>query len=144
MLPILLHKTLCTIEPIDAATTRYDEEAREEIDNMKRKATITIFAQCEYRRGLQSRTGADLQSVVTGGTNLEEFGYILVRVRDCEAKGWTPTIGDRVSKMGRRLTDVYIFAMQPIGHYADQNGSSLLRCYVQDRAPSSIAKGPIE
>lgn len=142
MLPHLLHKTKCVIEPVDLEGTSYDEEAREEIDNMARKPTITISAQCEYRRGMQSRTGSDLQVVVAGGTNLEEFGYILVRVRDCTSKGWTPTVGDRVAKMGRRLTDCYIMAIQPIAHYADQDGASLLRCYVQDRTPASVTKGP--
>lgn len=142
MQPLLLHKTKCLIEPVDLEATSYDEDAREEIDNMARKPTITIPAQCEYRRGLQSRTGSDLQTVVAGGTNLEEFGYILVRVRDCEKRGWTPAAGDRVAKMGRRLTDCYIIAIQPIGHYADQDGATLLRCYVQDRTPASVTKGP--
>jgi hypothetical protein len=142
MLPHLLHKTKCVIEPVDLEGTSYDEDAREEIDNMARKPTITISAQCEYRRGMQSRTGSDLQAVVAGGTNLEEFGYILVRVRDCASKGWTPAVGDRVAKMGRRLTDCYIMAIQPIAHYADQDGATLLRCYVQDRTPASVTKGP--
>ena len=142
MTPNLIHKVKIIVEPVNKQETSQDEDAREAIGNTAYLPAITIVAQIEYRRGMQSRTGSDLQVVVFTGSNFEEFGYALIRVRDAAAKNWTPSDGDRIAKIGHRIVDLYLFAFQPIGHYADQNGNSMLRCYFQDRAPASTAKGP--
>lgn len=142
MLPNLIHKVRITVEPLNHAATTFDPEMREEIGGMSFGPAFTIFAQPEYRKAMQARTGADIQTVSPGGTNLEEYGYMVIRKRDADKRGWTPQPGDRIAKMGHRNVDLYIIAFQPMGHYADQNGASLYKVYLQDKTPGSTIKGP--
>jgi hypothetical protein len=143
-LPRLLHPVRTHIEPINKAQTTYDSDAREPIQNVTREARIVIPAQIEYRKNPNGTPGMEMPSMTPGGAFLMQVNYLLIRRKDADALGYSPAVSDRIAKIGHMDVDLYVKWMQPIAHYPDQNGWSLLRLYCQDREPGSLTRGEFD
>jgi hypothetical protein len=124
-LPNLIHPVTCTIEPIDTAKTVYDRKVREPIRTAAKKTAITIQAQ-------PSMVGPFPDMLPTGLLQHVQ-GYLVVRRVDLTPAGWTPTPGDRITKIGWKTVDVYVIHIADAAHYTDQQGASLFRVYFGDR-----------
>ena len=133
-LPNLIHPIDVKIQQLSTAETIYDEETREPIQKAARKATTTVKGQIQWGKSEDAQVAA-------GGVQMEADGYVLFRYADLKAKNITLELNDRFIKMGHVDTDVYIVGLQPVGHYPDQNGPSLLKAYFQDRQPSKQGQG---
>lgn len=127
--PRLLHPVDVQIEQINTGTTRYDEDAREPIQQAARNTTVTIKGQAKYG----SSKNADYES---GGLRENERGYILFREKDLSAASVTLAINDRIKKVGRVNHDSYITRLEPTGHYGQFGGNTLVKAYFEDRQPS--------
>jgi hypothetical protein len=133
-LPNLLHRTQVTVQQIVTGTTRYDEDTREPIQQAARDVSKTVPGQVLW--------GADRNySSAPQGPDEGSDGYVLFRYVDLRAAGLTLAREDRISRMGHLEVDVYIQKLQPMGHYADQNGPALVRAYFKDRQPSKQTRG---
>jgi hypothetical protein len=124
-LPNLIHPVSCTIEPIDTSKTVSDRKAREPIRSAVKKTAITILA--------QPGVSAPYPDMLPTGLLQRVQGYLVVRRVDTTAAAWTPTPGDRITKVGWRTMDVYVLHIGDAAHYTDQQGSSLFRVYYGDR-----------
>lgn len=127
--PRLQHPITITIEVIDKASTPYDEDAREPL-RVARRATKTFPAQVRYRRQVEPE-----RTVL--GTEEEVTGRLTTRKVDLAAISYTPRRGDRITKIGKDATELYLVTIELLGHYPDQNGATLKRLYFADRRPSA-------
>jgi hypothetical protein len=127
--PNLIHPINCTLERIDKAATIYDEDAREPVQRASRFDAIQISAQPHWFSERELQTLAQ-------GPNDSSRGYLLFRYVDLLSAGIMVQINDRVTMQGHLPTEVYITRTQPMGHYPDQNGASLLKAWFTDRNPA--------
>jgi hypothetical protein len=132
VLPNLLHPVKIVISQWVAGTTIYDEDTREPIKQAARLATETIIGQVSWEI-------KDDVVIYEGGTRLDAIGYVLFRWVDLNSKGVTLKRQDEIRKIGWQDTKLYIVGTKPAGHYTDQGGSTLVRAYFSDRAPSRNA-----
>lgn len=139
VVPRLIHKVRTTIEPIDRASTPWDEDAREAIQNVSRLAPIEVVTQPEYRKNPQGIPGMEMPRITPGGVIQEQVAYLLLRRVDALKKSYDPLPGDRIAKIGHMDVDLYVKWLQPIAHYA--GGWTLIRLYVIDREPMSHTRG---
>ena len=128
VLPNLLHPVLVKIEQIDKTNTVYDSKAREPIQQANRKVFVTIPGQVNWVR-------TESIQAQKGGIRETAQGYILFRKVDLDALNVVLDYGDRILKIGHLDVELYVSDQEWQGHYADQNGGSLLRAYFQDRKP---------
>lgn len=128
-LPNLIHPINCTVERIDKAGTIYDPDAREPVQRAARSTPIVLQAQPHWF------SERELQTLAMGPNDYSR-GYLLFRYVDLAAASVTIQLNDRVVMQGHLPTEVYITRTQPMGHYPDQNGASLLKCWFTDRKPS--------
>src|SRR4051812_18110415 len=133
-LPNLIHRTNVTVQQIDRGATIYDEETREPVQQAERKVDTIVPGQILW--GKQNSL-----SLMAGGAEQASEGYVLFRYVDLRSKSMTLQQNDRFIKMGHLDTDVYIVKLQPMGHYADQNGPALVRAYFASRQPSRQGQG---
>jgi hypothetical protein len=130
MIPMLPHPTSVTIEPLDESVLIKDADAREVKRGERGGTPFTIDAQIKWN---------DFATplVLAQGVREEFDGWILVRCCDMDDLGITIKRRDRITAMGT-LTDLslYILGSQPLGHYPDQGGHTLLRYYFSTRKPS--------
>lgn len=133
-LPNLLHKTNIVIQQIDKGDTIYDEDTREPVQQAHRTVNKDLKGQVHWGQADDLEPGA-------GGVQEESDGYVLFRYLDLDKKGIALSPGDRIIKMGRLNTDVYLIKLQPMAHYEDQNGPSTVRAYFKDRQPSKQGLG---
>lgn len=134
VLPNLIHPIAIVIEQITTGGTIYDPDTREPIQQAARAARVTCPGQVSWTLDKSYRPEPQ-------GPQEESIGYIMFRYADLNALGITIKREDRFAKMGWQDTDVYVTKVQPMGHYPDQNGASLVRCYFKDRQPSKQTKG---
>lgn len=133
-LPRLLHPINVTVQQIDRAATIYDEETREPVQVVERKVDKIVPGQILW--GKEKALAA-----TAGGAEEQSEGYVLFRYIDLSAQSITLQQNDRIVKMGHLDTDVYVVKLQPMGHYADQNGPALVRAYFASRQPSRQGQG---
>lgn len=126
--PRLLHPVPVKVEQIDKATTVYDADAREPIQQAARKTEFTIPGQVKYGSSKEMIYG-------TGGVKESERGYVLFRQRDLNSRSVTLAVNDRITQVGTVPHDVYIARLEPLGHYPDFN-NTLVKAYFADRQPS--------
>ena len=129
MLPRLIHPVDCTIEQIDTASTAYDEDAREPIQHAARKTAVVVQGQPKWR------SEKDLETA-RGGSTDAAAGYVLFRYADLTAAGVTLRVNDRITIQGHLADEVYVTRLQPMGHYSDQNGATLVKAWFRDRKPA--------
>lgn len=128
MLPSLIHRVWTEIQPIAKADTFFDTDAREPIRVAARGTTVGIWAQ-------HQPSPEKAFEVYPQGVAENVRGYILLREVDMTAASYTPKRGDRIVKIGKRTTALYVVGVQDCGHYEDQNGASLVRLFYADRRP---------
>lgn len=129
VLPNLIHPVKIIISQWIVGDTIYDEDTREPIKQAARASTETVVGQVSW----------DLKDDVVigeGGTRLDANGYILFRWVDLNSKSVTLKRQDEIKKIGWQEVKLYIVATKPIGHYSDQAGSTMIKAYFSDRAPS--------
>ena len=133
--PRLIRPTTITIQPVDRTTTEWDQDAREPLRTVARKTTITIPGQPRFGTLRLGGRGEDVWTA----TGLDESanGFITVRKVDCDAIGYTPSTGDRITKVGARTTELYVIKVHDLGHWSDTDGYSLMRLYFRDRRPEA-------
>lgn len=129
VLPNLIHPVKIVISQWLPSATVYDEDTREPIKQAARATTETVMGQVSW----------DLKDDVVigpGGTKLDASGYILFRWVDLNSKSVVPKRQDEIKKIGWQDVKLYIVATKPVGHYTDQGGSTMVKAYFSDRAPS--------
>lgn len=139
--PNLLHPTQLVIEPHVPSTTLQDSSATEPIQTRAPQQPITIEALVEQRwYGL----GEHLWSSKSGAKE-NEFGYVMVRRRDCQALNYTPRLGDKLISHSGKIVDpndpdgrpihAYVHRFVRCGHYP-KHGWTLLKLYYGSRKPA--------
>lgn len=127
-IPNLSHPVPIIIRQLDKATTLYDDDYREPIQQSRRLAAVTIPGQVSW--------GNDKRLVETrGGVELTSTGYVVFRYVDLNGMGITLQLDDRITSMGGVTCDLYIVSFRPMGHYPDVGGPTLLKALFDDRQP---------
>jgi hypothetical protein len=134
MIPNLLHPVPISVEKIDRASTYYDPDAREPIQQAARATTVVVQGQVNWgtQKGLEPAKAGPRE----GAT-----GYVLFRRVDLDAAGVTLEDNDRFAKLGDVETDVYVDRLEWEGHYPDQGGPTLVKAYFSDRQPAKQTRG---
>ncbi len=127
--PNLLHPVPVIIEQISIPGTSYDADAREPIQQAARSAAVTLPGQVKYGASKDQR-------FESSGPQEGERGYVLFRQRDLEKASVTLAVNDRITKIGRVDQDAYVTRLEPLGHYGDYGGNTLVKAYFADRQPS--------
>lgn len=136
--PNLIHPVEITLERRDLGNTIYDEDTREPVRQLARKTEVPINAQMLWEM-------ADSPEPNTGGIDLGERGYFLVKTSDMRAASLTIKQGDRVFvpdpiTLGATI-EVYVTRTRPMAHYPGL-GATLLRAYFEDRSPTQSSGTP--
>lgn len=129
VLPNLIHPIPIQVSQLDTSGTLYDDEAREPIQQATHSSVVTLPGQVKYGSSREA-------SFHLGGIRENERGYVLFRQVDLDAQSVTLKINDRIVKIGQIDQNADITRLEPMGHYPDQSGASLIRAYFSDRAPS--------
>lgn len=133
-LPNLLHPVNVVVEQISKATTEYDPDTREPIQQAARSTRVTLQGQARWRSQMREE---DLKGGAVEGAD----GYVLFRHVDLEAASVTLQREDRVASIGHVQTDVYFVRFEWLGHYGDQDGPTLLKAFFEDRGPERQTRG---
>ena len=126
----LIHPIRCEITPIDKTSTEYDDEAGEPIGAPHYSTPFSISAQIQWSR-------KDSPTAARSGVQLKSAGYILVKFAELERRGLEINRGDKITKMGKVDTVLYVTGFELAAHYADNNGAGLVQANFGDRWPSS-------
>lgn len=132
--PNLLHPVQVIVQPIDRAATLQDDDFREPIQNAARGADVAINGQVKWEEDEGERPAKT-------GPGAASRGYVLFRYRDLDRLGLVLKQGDRIARIGRLETDVYIVRLVPMGHWHDVGKATLLKAYFADRHPSRQSRG---
>jgi hypothetical protein len=132
--PNLIHPVDVVIEQKDPGKTRYDDRAREAIQHVKRKPSVTVKGQPSW----DSQKRVEFQK---GGVRESSAGYVLFRKVDLDTAGITLDDGDRFKKIGHVDVDVYVVRLEWTGHYPDQDGPTMVKAHFADRQPSRQTRG---
>jgi hypothetical protein len=125
--PRLIHPVPVMVEQFSPSTTRYDEQAREAVQQAARKPVKTVPGQPRWSMG------EALETSLLGAT-IDARGYVLFRRVDLEAQSLVLVVNDRIIRIANEVVDLYIVRLQPLGHY--ETGWTLVRAYFADRRPS--------
>lgn len=136
--PRLLHPLTVVIEPLDTASTYYDENTREQIQIIGRAPEIEIQAQVEYRDFVQH--GQADATYDRGGFMGEERGYILIRYIDAAKLSYTPKLGDKIAMIGKgsdtpQPSAAFVHRLKPTIHIP-RYGKTAVKLYFADRKPA--------
>lgn len=126
VLPRLLHPVPITIQQIDRSTTIYDDDFREEVQRVERSSDVQVPGQVSWEIDKRFRSAL-------GGAIEDSEGYVLFRFRDLTAASVTLKREDRLTSLGNYACDVYVTALQPIGHYPDQGGPAMIRAFFKSQ-----------
>lgn len=153
MIPNLIHPIPVTIQQQNPAATVFSARAREPVRQLWKAGegpgtgTATeLVAQVNWNEG-----GVAKPKVNPAGVVEMSEGYLLFRVVDLLAAGVATergdgTIdfgilrGDRIVRIGRRRTNLYVLFFRDAAGYTDQDGCTLLEVDFSSRAPSSPAR----
>lgn len=131
-LPRLLHPVNIQIQQWIPGETMFDDEAREAIKQVKLAPLVICPGQVSWN----TKDEVVLDAV---GSKLVANGYILFRYVDLKARNITLNVQDNIKKIGWQTVNLFIISDKPCGHYADQDGASLVKAYFSGRHPS---RGP--
>lgn len=153
MIPQLIHPIPVTIQRQNSAATTFDARAREPVRQLWKAGegpgtgvATELVAQVNWNNGEVAKPKVNPEGV-------EEMseGYLLFRIVDLVAKGVAierpdGTVdfgllrGDRIVRIGRRRTNIYVLFFRDVAGYTDQDGCTLLEVDFSSRAPSSPAR----
>jgi len=148
VVPRLIHPVTCVLKINDRASTRMDPDTREPIQRLKYKGEINLPGQ--IRESIRKKDVV----MERGGRNEKEGGYILFRTIDLDAalktigssyEEWANTlngsVNDRILTAGNQKLNAFITRLDPLGHYTDQGGASLVKAYFTDRSAARKTGG---
>lgn len=136
--PRLIHPVWVTIERLARAEQVLDPDTNEPLHGARGVAAERVTLR------VQVKWGAKVDPRFTGvGVEEHSDGYILCRRTDLRANGGEFKRGDRILTIGtgdnaQSNLDLYILKEEPMGHWQDQGGSSLVKYHFADRAPSRM------
>jgi hypothetical protein len=152
-IPNLIHPIPVRVQRQLAAATTFDSRARQPVRQLWKKGqgpgtgdAEDLEAQVNWNDG---RVGEpELQPE---GAEERSEGYLLFRLVDLLDAGVATdhgdgTVdfgfkrGDRIVRIGRRRTNLYVTYFRDVAGYPDQDGCTLLEVNFSDRAPSSSAR----
>ena len=138
MLPSLIHPLPTYVQSIQTEETIQDDDYREPVQDVKYSDTWIIPGSWKW-------TIAQSLRMQDTGAQEGSSGYVLMRTHDLRVAGKKIKRGDRIvgygSGIGKVDVDVYVTALQYMGHYPDQLGPSLVRVYFKDRQPERVQPG---
>ena len=134
VVPNLIHPIDVVIEQKDPANTPQDNRAREAIQHVRRKPSVTVKGQPNW----DAQKRVEFQK---GGVRESSAGYVLFRKVDLDAAAVTLDDGDRFKKMGHVEVDVYIVRLEWTGHYSDTDGPTMVKAHFADRQPARQTRG---
>lgn len=111
--PNLISPTTIQIEQKSSSSTSYDTLAREPVKTVSRDAAIELPAQVSWGKSYASRYFGGGQ----GGTVQDATGYLVFRVTDIDAIGVTLAQGDKVTRIGGAITNVFLSDRTLVGHH---------------------------
>jgi len=129
MIPNLLHPVPVDVEQLDKSGTIYDDDFREPTQQVEHKTVVHLEGQVHW--GEMKEVG-----VTQAGVEENAAGYVVFRYVDLEAQSVVLRLNDRITRLGKLDTDLYITKLKPSGHWPDQGGATLLKAYFMDRQPS--------
>ena len=133
-LPNLIHPIQITVERLLRSELLMDEDAREPVIGARTTTaqTFTMPAQIKW-------SNKDDPDPMEAGPRERDSGYVLLRLHDMDAimgVGQRLTRGDRIITMGVTTgLDLYITGQEPIGHWPDQLGQTMIKYKFSDRHP---------
>jgi hypothetical protein len=152
VLPRLIHPVQCVLKINNRSATRMDSDTREPLQRLKYRGQITLSGQPSGQSGDSFRKkSVDMER---GGRSEKESGYILFRTVDLDtalktigstydewANDYNGAVNDRILSFGNQRVNAFVTRLEPIGHYADQGGSSLVKVYFTDRSSARKTGG---
>ena len=147
-----MHPISVTIQRQNVAATTFDTRAREPVRQLWKTgegpgtgAAVDLVAQVNWNQGRVAKPKVNPEGVVE-----ESEGYLLFRIVDLVAAGvaiergdgtldFGLLRGDRIVRIGRRRTNLYVLFFRDVAGYQDQGGCTLLEVDFSSRAPSSSA-----
>jgi hypothetical protein len=130
-IPNLHHAVMVTIQAVNKASTAFDRDTREPLRTVAR--TAVRLPAMNRVRALQE------PQYIPVGLDEDVEGWLVVRLLDCNARDYTPKIGDRITAIGHRAVEFYVRMIQDEGHHTDTGGATIMRLYYEDRRPSAKA-----
>lgn len=129
-LPRLIHPVNVEVESLDAEESVFDPDFKQPVTRVR----------TSYNLPGQVKWEAHNEAGPTGaGVELIADGYVLFRQDDLRSAGWTPKQGDKLLAFGsgpnRVAQALFVVRLRPMGHYPDQGGATLLKCFFRDKAP---------
>lgn len=115
------------IEPVDKASTHYDDSAREPVLQVARAAAVTIPAQVEWtERNRPNPTRAGVQN--------KSRGYLVLLTRTLPPYSYEPKRGDKIVTIPNRPGIYFVTSVTPHAH---RNGvPQTLHLEFSDRSPT--------
>lgn len=132
--PNLTHPVPCWIQSLDRGETFFDEDLREPIQSEVHGPTIICPGQVMWVMDQK-------MSLSNSGVDEDSDGYVLFRFIDLNAKGIVLKREDRFIRLGKQDVDVYVIGLQPIAHYPDQGGATMIKAFFRDKNASRQNKG---
>jgi hypothetical protein len=133
--PRLIHPVTVVVERYDTGEQVFDPDTNEPIHGARGVTSerVTIKAQIKWSAKVDPH-------FTSAGVEEKSDGYILCRRSDLRAAGGEFKRGDRILSIGtgdneQGDLDVYILKEEPMGHWQDLGGSSLVKYHFQDRTP---------
>ena len=138
--PNLIHPVRCVLRQTRKDVTSYDDDAREAIQKVNRNKDTVIQGQPRFNKGA---FGTGRANFTRGGQQEDGSGYILFRQFDLNVLCIDLQAGDQVVQIGWMEVDLYIRRLQPTGHYTAGHGATLIKAYIEDRAPTRNNPGEL-
>lgn len=135
VMPNLIHPIDVTIKRLNKTELVMDDDAREPMHGARTTAADLVTFKAQIAWGDRARVQMEM-----GGVEEKSDGYITCRWIDIKAlTGGVPKRGDQVVQLGSGVAaipvNLFITKMEPMGHWPDQGGSTLVRFHFQDRQP---------
>lgn len=151
--PNLIHPIPVEIQRVVTGITLMDPISREPVRQLWKSGqgpgTGTVLSMDAQVNWLDGKVASP--KLTRGGVEEKSEGYLLLRVFDLLAEGVvTENVdgtyylgivrGDRIVRIGRRRTNLYVLFFRDVGNYPDELGSTLLEVHFADRTPSSVGE----
>jgi len=154
MTPNLIHPVPVEIQRVVAGVTVIDPVSREPVRTLWKSGQGPGLGSSYVGEAQVNWIDGQIAKPVLrrGGPEEKSTGYLLFRVFDLLTDGVASenadgtyslglARGDRIVRVGRRSTNLYVLFFRDVGNYPDDLGSTLLEVDFSDRAPSSTGAG---
>lgn len=115
-----------TISPVDRDGTDWDRRAREPIHQVARSEDVILRVQVHF-------TSRNRPEFTAAGVVNKTSGHLVVLQKTLEAKGYTPTIGDRITDIPGETGIYYVTSATPKAHKNGRNRT--VHINFEDRKP---------